>query len=187
MIPAQQITNTCWVVFLLYWLVSARSVKPTKEQTDGIGGYWHYALVFFAFLLLNAPVSPLTAPIVAPSSFAIGVLSSVCALLGLGIAIVARRTLAGNWSGSVTFKQDHTLVTTGIYGYMRHPIYTGVLLMFTGTALLVGTLGAVAGFLTMFLTLWLKLKQEEALMRRHFPRDYPVYEERVKALIPYVF
>jgi len=186
MIPAQQITIFCWLVFLIYWCISARSVKPTRERICGIGGYWHYALVFLSFLLINVRVFPLSISLL-PRSLAIGVLSSVCALLGLGIAIAARRTLAGNWSGSVTFKEDHTLITTGIYGYMRHPIYTGVLMMFIGTALLVGTLGALMGFLTLCLSLWFKLKQEEALMRRHFPRDYPGYAERVKALVPYVF
>jgi protein-S-isoprenylcysteine O-methyltransferase Ste14 len=188
MISAQQITTLCWIIFLIYWLVSARSVKPTKEQTRGIGGYWHYVLLVVAFVLLQkVPVYPLTIPLLPHSSFAVGILSSVCALLGLGIAIVARRTLAGNWSGSVTFKEDHSLITTGIYRYMRHPIYTGVLLMFIGTALLVGTLGALVGFLIAFLTLWFKLKQEEDLMKRHFPRDYPAYTERVKVLIPYIF
>lgn len=186
MISALLITNVCWIIFLLYWVVSSWSVKPTQERVGGIGGYWHYVSIVLAVLLFNIPVYPLTLSLVSRSA-GIAILSSVFAISGLAIAIAARRTLASNWSGSVTFKQNHTLITRGIYQYVRHPIYTGVLLMFLGTALLVGTLGAVIGFLVLFFTFWFKLKQEEALMERHFPREYPAHKRRVKALIPYVF
>jgi protein-S-isoprenylcysteine O-methyltransferase Ste14 len=187
MSAASFVTTACWILLLLYWVISARSVKATEERTGGIGGYWHYVFATLAFLLLQRlPVYPLSIPLLG-HSVAIDILSSVCAIGGLSIALAARRTLAGNWSGSVTFKRDHTLITTGIYRYMRHPIYTGILLMFVGTALLVGTLGAVLGFLILLVTFWLKLKQEEALMEQHFPKDYPEYKRRVKALIPYVF
>jgi len=186
MISALLITNVCWLIFLLYWFVSSRSVKPTQEKVGGIGRYWHYVLLLLAVLLFNIPVHPLTLSLISHSAVT-GILSSVFAISGLAIAIAARRTLASNWSGSVTFKRDHELITRGVYWYMRHPIYTGVLLMFVGTAILVGTLGAVLGFLVLLFTFWFKLKQEEALMERHFPRDYPAYKERVKALIPYVF
>jgi protein-S-isoprenylcysteine O-methyltransferase Ste14 len=186
LIWALLITNACWLIFLLYWLLSSRSVKPTQERVGGIGGYWHYVSVALVVLLFNVPVYPLTLSLV-PHSAGIAILGSVFAIGGLAIAIAARRTLASNWSGSVTFKRDHELITTGIYQYVRHPIYTGVLLMLLGTALLVGTLGAMIGFLVLFITFWFKLKQEEALMERHFPREYPAYKRRVKALIPYVF
>lgn len=48
---------------------------------------------------------------------------------GLIVAVVARRMLAGNWSGAVALKKDHELITTGFYQYVRHPIYAGMLLM----------------------------------------------------------
>jgi protein-S-isoprenylcysteine O-methyltransferase Ste14 len=51
---------------------------------------------------------------------------------------------------------------------------------------LVGTLGAVFGFLIVFIGLWAKLKQEEALMERHFSTEYPEYKRRVKALVPFI-
>ena len=117
----------------------------------------------------HIPVSPLNVTLV-PRSAVVSILSSGCAVSGLATALVARRTLADNWSAVVTFKRDHELITRGIYHYIRHPIYTGVLLMFLATVLLVGTLGAVLGFLIVFIGLWVKLKQEEVLMERHFPR-----------------
>jgi protein-S-isoprenylcysteine O-methyltransferase Ste14 len=160
-------------------------VKPTEERPHGLSRYWHYVLLIVGALLLNIPISPLNFALV-PRSAVVSILSSLCAVGGLAIALIARRTLADNWSSVVTFKRDHELVTRGIYHYMRHPIYTGVLLMFLATVLLVGTLGAVLGLLIIFVGLWIKSKQEEALMERHFPAQYPEYKRRVKALLPFI-
>jgi protein-S-isoprenylcysteine O-methyltransferase Ste14 len=59
--------------------------------------------------------------------------------------------------------------------------------MILGTALLVGTLSAGIGFLIIALAIWFKLRAEEELLSKHFPREYPAYKNRTKALIPYIF
>ena len=111
----------------------------------------------------------------------------VLLLVGLIIAILARRTLAGNWSGQVALKKDHTLITTGLYQYIRHPIYTGMLMMILGTALSQGTLGAVIGFLIILVGILFKLRDEEALMTEHFAEEYASYKKRTKILIPFLW
>jgi protein-S-isoprenylcysteine O-methyltransferase Ste14 len=102
------------------------------------------------------------------------------------MAIWSRRTLAGNWSSDVTFKQGHELIQNGPYRFTRHPIYTGILFMALGTAVAGGLLRCWLGFLLFFAALWIKLSQEEALLLRHFPETYPSYRTRVKALIPFI-
>jgi protein-S-isoprenylcysteine O-methyltransferase Ste14 len=101
--------------------------------------------------------------------------------------IWARRTLAGNWSSLPVLKKDHDLVQDGPYKFVRHPIYTGFLLMFLGTALAIGRLGGFIGFAVCFMGFWIKLRQEEALMIKRFRGNYLSYKKRVKALIPYLF
>jgi protein-S-isoprenylcysteine O-methyltransferase Ste14 len=108
---------------------------------------------------------------------------AICAT-GLAITLWARRTLAGNWSASITFKQGHELIQQGPYAYTRHPIYSGLLLMMLGTAVFINQKGALAGFTLFFGGLWWKITLEEALMTKHFPDTYPAYQRRVKALIP---
>jgi protein-S-isoprenylcysteine O-methyltransferase Ste14 len=107
----------------------------------------------------------------------------ICAL-GLAVTMWARRTLADNWSAFVTFKEGHELIQRGPYAYTRHPIYSGILLMMLGTAVVMNQNGALLGFLVFFGGLWWKLQQEEALMTKHFPATYAAYQRRVKALIP---
>jgi protein-S-isoprenylcysteine O-methyltransferase Ste14 len=113
----------------------------------------------------------------------IGLLLTVSGLL---VVLWARVILGSNWSGSVTLKEDHELVEKGPYAYVRHPIYSGSLLMFLGTAIIIGNLGGFIGFPVFFISCWIKMKQEEILMIEHFGEEYPEYMTRTKALIPYL-
>jgi protein-S-isoprenylcysteine O-methyltransferase Ste14 len=94
--------------------------------------------------------------------------------------------LADNWSSSVTLKQGHELIQSGPYRYARHLIYTGLVLMCLATALASEELHCRLGCVFLFAGFWIKLSQEDSLLLRHFPNDYPYYRARVKALIPFV-
>ena len=188
-ITAQYIILACWIIFLLYWLVSWWSIKPTQEKSWSIGRFGRIIIgITIAFVLLNnfgASIPFFTISLI-PRSTPLGLAGVILVITGLGIAIVARRTLAGNWSNVVEVKVDHELITTGIYRYARHPIYTGVLLMGLGTALYKGTMGIFILFLALLGFFWFKARQEEKLLTKHFPKEYPAYKKQVKALIPYV-
>jgi protein-S-isoprenylcysteine O-methyltransferase Ste14 len=194
MIPIQYIIIACWAIFALYWFISASSVKPTHETKGWLAGNWHGIWLLIGGLFLSnapflakvgVPVSSLTVLLI-PRSIVLDVVIIVFAVTGLIVAMMARRTLAGNWSRAVAFKEDHELITTGLYHYVRHPIYTGILLMILGTALFVGTLSAGIGFVIIVLGIGFKLRAEEELLTKHFPKEYPAYKNRTKALIPYI-
>lgn len=176
----------CWIVVGICWIVAAFFAKRTTER-QSIWREIAYRLPIIAgAILLSARRGPLRWQLL-PASPLFGALGAGLCILGLAVAIWARITLAGNWSSNVTFKKDHQLVQQGPYHFVRHPIYTGLLLMCGGTAVAVGRL---AGFVCVFLvavSFWIKLNQEEELMMRHFPAEYPAYRARVKALIPGVF
>jgi protein-S-isoprenylcysteine O-methyltransferase Ste14 len=94
--------------------------------------------------------------------------------------------LGRNWSGVVTLKEEHELIERGPYRIVRHPIYTGMLGMFAGTAIVIGYLGGFLGLLLAFASFWLKLKREEDLMLKQFPNKYAAYQLRVKRIIPFL-
>src|SRR5260221_11591289 len=58
--------------------------------------------------------------------------------LGVGTSIWARLSLGANWSGVVTLKKEHELVRKGLYRWIRHPIYAGILTGVIGTAMING-------------------------------------------------
>jgi protein-S-isoprenylcysteine O-methyltransferase Ste14 len=95
-------------------------------------------------------------------------------------------TLGGNWSAKVTLKENHELIQRGPYRLVRHPIYSGLLLMIFGTAILVGKVGAFIVLVMCFGGFWVKLRQEEALLSKHLS-GYSDYMRRTKALVPFVF
>jgi protein-S-isoprenylcysteine O-methyltransferase Ste14 len=83
-------------------------------------------------------------------------------------------------------KEDHALIRTGPYSRLRHPIYTGLLLAFLGTAMIVGEVRAFLAFVLLLISFAIKSQAEEARMRETFP-EYEQYRRETPALIPYVF
>ena len=141
-------------------------------------GLAYYLLVaaYVPFSLLNDRFAPLT-----PLLTWLGV-ALTC--VGTSFAIWARAFLAGNWSGTVTLKQNHELVVEGPYRWVRHPIYTGLLTAIIGTALARGEWRGLIAVAIAAFALWRKLRLEETIMRGEFGDTYVRYAERVPALIP---
>lgn len=184
----QELISLCWIVFLVYWLVSALSTKKTSERLSWVGRIVHRIPTFFGALLLFRPdlVPALDGPVVPHSVIPQAIAVTLC-VLGLLGAIWSRRTLAKNWSGEVVFKEQHELVERGPYRWVRHPIYTSLLLMALATALASGRLGSFLGFLLLVAGLVIKSQMEESLLLRHFPDSYAAYKARVKALVPFIW
>lgn len=176
----------CWVLLILYWNLTARSTKPTAERQGWRGRLARMPIWLGYILLVVSGVYPFGMLVVPHTVIAEYLGVTICAL-GLSAAIWSRKTLGGDWSRDVEFKQGHKLVERGPYRFVRHPIYTSHLLMGLGTAIAIGSLAAFAGLLFFFVGFWVKVKQEEDLLLRHFPEEYPAYKARVKSLVPFVF
>jgi len=119
------------------------------------------------------------------SGLALGALLLVIA--GMLFAYWARVHLGRNWSGEVIVKVGHTLITSGPYRWVRHPIYGGMTLALVGTAL---AIGAPYGFIALALILFgflVRVRLEEALMRDTFPGEYDRYSRHTARLIPGVY
>lgn len=136
-------------------------------------------------MLLFFPVPGLRARFL-PAAPALGFAGVGLALAGLVLAVVARRALGRNWSGEVTTKVDHALVTHGPYALVRHPIYTAVFAMYLGTALAAGEVHALAGLALVSLAYARKIPMEETVLAAEFGEAWTRYRARTKALIPFV-
>ena len=178
----------CWIILAGFEIFSASRAKPAAERQSWLGIMAHRVplLAGCALLVLTNPLPFLNKDLVPHHGLAQGVAVAAC-VLGLFIGLWSRWMLGGNWSSAVTFKQGHELIKTGPYRFVRHPIYTGILLMCLGTSIEIGQLRCGLGLAIIFASFWIKLRQEEALMVRHFPDEYPGYRRRVKALVPFVF
>jgi protein-S-isoprenylcysteine O-methyltransferase Ste14 len=176
----------CWIAWIAIWLVMAFSTKRTVERS---ARYWpsvSVAAIFVIWIRLRAGSDASLHGAVWASSTAVDLVSVALVVGGLVFTVWARLTLGRNWSGSVTFKEDHELIERGPYALVRHPIYTGLLAMMLGTALAYAEPLGFLLFCAGVVALSLKARTEERLMTSHFPDEYPAYRRRVKALIPHV-
>jgi protein-S-isoprenylcysteine O-methyltransferase Ste14 len=177
-----------WAAWAVYWFIAARSVKETRRLESPLSRAGHIVPLFIAAWLLWTPTLPYHVlegrflPAV-PATYWTGV---VIVALGLLFAIWARNVLGRNWSGVVTVKQDHELIRRGPYRYVRHPIYTGLLIAFAGSAIARGEWRGLLALAIVFAALWRKLKLEERWMIETFGDAYLRYRAEVRALIPFV-
>jgi protein-S-isoprenylcysteine O-methyltransferase Ste14 len=176
----------CWTSLGFYWNVSARTIKSAAERQSFAARLARMPVWLGFILFVAAWVHPFGLIVIRRTVFLDSIGVAICAL-GLFVAIWSRKALGAEWSRDVELKQGHKLVECGPYRFMRHPIYTGHLLMGLGTAIASGLLVAFVGLALFIGGFWTKLNQEERLLLRSFPDEYPAYKARVKALIPYVF
>lgn len=106
-------------------------------------------------------------------------------VFGIVLFVWARRTLGENYSGHLSTKQGQRLIQTGPYRMIRHPAYTGFLLMSVGLALGYSSLVGIAAILlallpSMIYRIWI----EEKLLAEHFGTQFYKYADKTKRLIP---
>ena len=177
----------CWFAFILVWFVSAMSVKRTKERQPLFGRLLYICLTGVVAVLLNGGIREVhLMRVVLPHTLVTAIVADVIVLAGLVVAVWARIVLGGNWSARVALKENHELIRRGPYRVVRHPIYSGLLLMIFGTALLMGHIAGFLGLVICFCGFWIKLRQEEALLTTRLP-GYSEYMARTKALVPFLF
>ena len=183
--PSQVVIALCWAVFLVVWAVSALFVKRTVERS--LGGTRLVLLASAIFILGVVRWIPGLHQALWTRTAAIGALADFLAVTGLIVTLWARAALGRNWSGTIAFKEGHELIQRGPYAYVRHPIYSGLLLMGLGTAIAADRLSSFVFLAAVFVFLAIKAHFEEELMTRHFPEAYAQYRRRVRALIPGVW
>ena len=106
---------------------------------------------------------------------------------GLSFAAWARVHLGKYWSGHVTLKPGHRLIRSGPYAIVRHPIYTGLLLAFIGTAVVIDEVRGVVAVILILEAHIRKLRLEERWLTGEFGSEYDLYKREVKALIPGIY
>jgi len=176
-----------WGGWLALWIAMARGVKEPAQSETAASRLSHVGPLLVAAYLLAAPAPlPLLNERFAPLAIWPAALGAALTFAGAGFSIWARFTIAANWSSDVQLKRDHELIVEGPYRWVRHPIYTGVLLMFAGTALAVGEWRGALAVVVAAAAFWRKLRLEEAVMRRQFGEAYARYAARAAALIPFL-
>ncbi len=118
-----------------------------------------------------------------PASIA-GAILMVC---GLPLPLVAVLTLKRSYSSTLVIREDHQLVTHGIYRYVRHPVYTGTLMVLLGMPLVLSSLYGLMVMAILILLFLGRIRLEERLLTEEFGDAYKAYMGRTKKLVPFLF
>ena len=187
-LPIENLLRASWIAFVLYWIWSARKVKSTRRTEPAVSRLFKYWLPLALAALLMAPGvlyrGSLLGGRFVPDTYAVALLGLAMTVAGLLFACWARVVLGNNWSAVVQLKQDHELIERGPYRHVRHPIYTGLLLAFLGTAVALGEWRGLLACVIVAISFWRKLRLEERWLSEQFGPAYADYMRRVKALIP---
>jgi serine phosphatase RsbU (regulator of sigma subunit)/protein-S-isoprenylcysteine O-methyltransferase Ste14 len=179
-----------WIALILFWTAAGFFARKTKSSESMLGRLQHVIPVYAAFFLIftrhrhffiygeiyntgwnNWIVYP-------------GLLLTAA---GIGFAVWARIYLGRYWSGIITLKEGHKVITTGPYRWVRHPIYTGWLAGLLGSAIVAGTIDAFLGVEIITFAFVIKLQREERMLARELGDEYRRYMRKVpSALVPMV-
>jgi protein-S-isoprenylcysteine O-methyltransferase Ste14 len=182
-----------WLAWGAYWFAASVGAKPARRQVSVLSRAAHITPLAIAVLLDTVRPGPFVPgwsqwllQSLWPQGAATDWAGTLILAAGLAFAIWARVILGGNWSGTVTIKENHELIRTGPYRWVRHPIYTGILIGFLGTAI---ALDQSLGFIALALCFYAfrrKIRLEEEWMMEVFGESYAGYRADVPALIPFI-
>ncbi|HBG59625.1 MAG TPA: isoprenylcysteine carboxylmethyltransferase family protein [Anaerolineaceae bacterium] len=105
-------------------------------------------------------------------------------LVSIIINLLARQELARNWSPLAGTSVEQSLIKSGIYAHIRHPIYTSGILLSLGLALVTSSLGGLALFILAVIAFVVRINAEEKALLAKFGVEYQEYAQNTGALLP---
>ena len=179
------VTLTVWIVWLIfYWRGGLKTLKDIRAAEQPLDRVILIGITCLNIVLVLLLVETLLRgdPSGALNWVGVGV-----AVLGVSGTFYARHTLGRFWTAQNALQTDHQIVSSGVYGIVRHPIYTACLLMYAGTWLVVGTPFALIVALAICALYVLKTVNEDRFLRASLP-GYDAYAARVRyRLVPLVW
>jgi protein-S-isoprenylcysteine O-methyltransferase Ste14 len=184
--PAMMVAMAILCVFSLYWSAAAKDSKPAQSSESKASRAFHVTVLNTAVLLLLLTIPGLTGRFL-PAAPALAGAGLALESAGFALAVWARRTLGGNWSGEVRIATGHQLVRVGPYRLIRHPIYTAVLAIYGGIMLVSGQMHALIAVTVILLAYLRKIRLEEAILATQFSEEFSAWRRASWALIPPIY
>jgi protein-S-isoprenylcysteine O-methyltransferase Ste14 len=171
--------GSAWIVFWIYWLVSASTSK------ESVSGGWRTRLTGVSVVAVFLVAGVLHSGSLVVHSLILGAIGALLFACGIVLAVWARLNLGRNWGMPTSQRVDPELVTSGPYRFVRHPIYSGLLTAILGTALVNNLFGLIVVAVLVGYFYYCGTVEERNLTAT-FPRAYPEYRSRTKMLIPFL-
>jgi protein-S-isoprenylcysteine O-methyltransferase Ste14 len=175
-----------WLGFVVFWSLSAKPGFASKSEESAQSRAVHRNLLNLGLLLLFVWIPGLGWSFLPHNSWHVPVGLGIMAAATL-LHIWSRRHLGRNWAHRVTIMSDHQLVRSGPYRWIRHPIYTAILGLTIGTALVSGRVLSLCGVAVFAFAYVRKLRMEERALSAEFGTAWNEYRKHSWALVPPLF
>jgi protein-S-isoprenylcysteine O-methyltransferase Ste14 len=183
---AFQLTGKAWFIWSFIWLALAFLSKSNKRRESLAQRLEHIvpAVIGFLFIFRYGFGVSFLQQRVFPAESPLMPLCVVITIAGLLFALWARLTLGSNWSGTITIKQNHQLIRRGPYRWIRHPIYTGMLIALLATVVTQGLVSGLIGFVFVYFALYRKAKREESFLSQEFGGNFDEHRKHTGMFLP---
>jgi len=177
------------VLHKLVWEVLKRTDTPSQNSTAKPAGIFKRGvkagkslfLIFLVIQTLFLEIFPIS-----ENPQMLLLVGGIIYLAGLAIAITGRMQLGKNWANLEDYQvlSGQHLVQNGIYRYIRHPIYTGDVLLILGLELALNS-WLVLLVIPLIVVVVRQTLEEEKVLQKSFP-EYAKYRKSSKMFIPYI-
>ncbi len=176
-----------WAIMERGFSLSGQQQNEGRKQHQAsywlISLCWYGAMIFSIFDALSLRITVFVAPL-----WILRNLGMILTMSGIVIRFLARKTLGKQYSVHVETSDTHDLVITGIYRVIRHPAYLGLMCLFVGIPLSMGSWGGiiftVAGGIPAIIY---RIVLEEKFLNKWFGKQYEEYKEKTWRLIPFLW
>jgi protein-S-isoprenylcysteine O-methyltransferase Ste14 len=183
-----QLLALIWLAWLASWVAASFWSGQTKKHVMTLeSGRYRIPILVGALLF-----TPVTGRLLGEQSLwqfgnlGVYILAAVT-VAGISFTWWARIHLGRFWSNAITHKEGHRVIDTGPYGFVRHPIYTGLIAGMLATGIAVGTVTAMLGAVLISFGMWQKARMEEGFLTTELGADaYGSYCRRVPMIIPFL-
>ena len=184
--------NILLTICLLLILISGIIINLSKKSNSNIKSFDKKSLLLFRILIPFSLTLSLSIYFLKLNfSFSTNILiliGSLLVFLGLTIRWIAVLTLKESFTVSIEIQVDQKLKTNGIYTYIRHPSYTGLLVYYLGLGLLMTNyLSLTILIIGPLIAVLYRINKEELMLKNHFSSAFVKYSQKSKKIIPFIY
>jgi protein-S-isoprenylcysteine O-methyltransferase Ste14 len=173
----------CWIVWMMAFAKPSKQAAGQKEAASAPASRLGIFLVMVGFGLTWMYVRPVGFH----KSPAALIVSMVLGPASVALGWRAAHELGKQWRFKAALNQDHELIQTGPYRWLRHPIYTSMLgMLLTTQAAWTWWPMAIASLIAFVAGTEIRVRAEERLLAEHFKDSYAAYRSRTSAFIPFL-
>jgi len=173
------------IVILLMAFIRIWQTFFTKKKLPGIrreGWTFTAAVIVYNSIVVGTIVEYIV--LTREINYKVSVIGFLLGSFGLFLTISSIKSLGRLWGLSIEIKEGHKLVKHGVYNYLRHPYYTGVIFEVTGFILFANSYYMLTLAFLLFPILIIRIILEERVMTSVFGEEYEKYKREVSAFFP---